>query len=314
MNAAEMIKTPFLSKKRNVVLTAVFYTFLWGSAFPLVKLCMRYFDVAENDQMSKCLIAGIRFLLSGLMILLIGKTTKTKILPDTKKTHLWIILYGIFSTAIQYSFTYIGLSNMDGSKGAIYDQLCVFFTLIFAGLFLKDDRLTIRKTVGCLIGFVGIILTSASGFGFDFSLAGEGMMIFAAIVQTVAYFIAKSTAKTVNAVSLVGLGQTTGGLILCTVSLLLGGRIRSASFGAILILIILAMISATAYLLSVLPLKYFPASEIASFNLLIPVFGVIMSGIVLRENVFRWNYLVAILLISVGIFMINCSFRHREKR
>lgn len=311
MNINEIIKTPFLSKKKNVVLTAILYTFLWGTAFPLVKLCMLYFHVADNDQMSKCLIAGIRFLLSGVIILVIGKMTKTKILPDNKQSYLWIILYGIFSTAIQYSLTYIGLSKIDSSKGAIFDQLSVFFTLIVGGLFLKDDRLTVKKMIGCLIGFIGIFLTSASGFGFDFSFAGEGMMLLAACIQTIAYFIAKSTAKAVNAVSLVGLGQTIGGILLCAFSLMFEGKISNVNFKAIFILIILAGISSSAYLLSVLPLKYFPASEIASFNLLIPIFGVIMSGIILHENIFKWNYFAALLLISFGIFIINTNYSRK---
>lgn len=312
MNPAENIKAPFLSKKKNVVIIAILYTFLWGSAFPLVKLCMKFFEIDDNDQASKCLVAGIRFLLSGVLILSLGKVIKIKIIPNNKKSFIWIIIYGIFSTTLQYSFTYIGLSNMDGSKGAIYDQLCVFFILIIGGLCFKDDNLSITKIIGCVIGFVGIFLTSASGLGFDFSLGGEGMMIMAATVQTIAYLIAKKTAKTVNAISLVGLGQTAGGALLCVFSLVFGGKILSANITAVLILIILAGISSSAYILSVLPLKYFPATEIASFNLLIPIFGVIMSGIILQEDIFKWNYPVALILISLGIFIINYSFKFKK--
>jgi hypothetical protein len=51
-------------KKRNVVFIAVLYTFLWGSAFPLVKLCMDGFGI--NDNPGKCLVAGLRFTASGV--------------------------------------------------------------------------------------------------------------------------------------------------------------------------------------------------------------------------------------------------------
>ena len=54
-----------------------------------------------------------------------------------------------------------------------------------------------------------------------------------------------------------------------------------------------------------MPLKYFPASEISSFNLLITVFGVVMSGIVLGENILKWNYFVSLALIGAGIILIN---------
>jgi len=67
----------------------------------------------------------------------------------------------------------------------------------------------------------------------------------------------------------------------------------------------LIAISAIAYVLSLMPLKYFPASEVSSFNLLITVFGVVMSALILGENIFRWNYLISLLLISSGIVIIN---------
>ena len=69
--------------------------------------------------------------------------------------------------------------------------------------------------------------------------------------------------------------------------------------------LMLSAISAIAYILSLIPLKYFPASEVSVFNLLITVFGVVMSGIVLGESIFRLNYLIALVLIALGILAVN---------
>ena len=77
------------------------------------------------------------------------------------------------------------------------------------------------------------------------------------------------------------------------------------SIEGVLCLAGLAAISAIAYVLSLIPLKYFPASEVSVFNLLITVFGVVMSGIVLGEQIFRWNYLISLTLIIVGILLVN---------
>ena len=96
-----------------------------------------------------------------------------------------------------------------------------------------------------------------------------------------------------------------------------GGRIQTFNATAILSLCGRVFISAVAYILSLAPLKYFPASEISSFNLLITVFGVVMSAVMLGENIFRWNYLVSLVLISGGIILINsvkrCSHRRNGK-
>lgn len=298
-------KKSFFESKRNVVLIAIFYTFLWGTAFPLVKICMESFRIPDSDNMSKCLVAGIRFAFSGLLTLLwcaFKEETKIRLSPLQFK---YVFLYGLLATTLQYSFTYIGLSRIDGSKGAIFDQLCVFVIVLASGMFFKDDKLNFKKIAGCVLGFMGVLVINTSGVSFDFSLGGEGIMLCAVVCQTASYFVAKNTAKTISAPKLVGYGQLAGGILLCGFAIIAGGRIHTVSVTAIITLLMLIGISAIAYVLSLMPLKYFPASEVSSFNLLITVFGVIMSAVVLGENIFRWNYLVSLMLISSGILVIN---------
>ena len=105
-------------KKRNVVFVAIFYTFLWGLCFPLVKLCMEGFAVTDN--MSKCLLAGIRFFFSGLLVLLICFLRDRRSIGVKVSQIKHILLYGILSPSRQYSFTYIALSRIDGAKGAVF--------------------------------------------------------------------------------------------------------------------------------------------------------------------------------------------------
>lgn len=292
----------FFKRKRNVVFTAIFYTFLWGCAFPLVKLCMDAFEIGETDNMSKCLLAGIRFFFSGLLVLLICFLRDRRSI-GVKIKH--ILLYGILSTSLQYSFTYIALSRIDGAKGAVFDQLCVFIIAATSGWFFPDDKLTWRKALGCLIGFLGIGLVNVEGLSLSFDVAGEGIMLCSVLCQTVSYFIAKNTAGAISASRLVGYGQLSGGILLCVFSLLSDGRLRCINSSAVLLLLALILISAIAYTLSLMPLKYFPASEVSSFNLLITVFGVGMSSAVLGENIFSWNYPAALILITAGILLIN---------
>ena len=293
----------FFKSKRNVALLAIFYTFLWGTAFPLVKLCMDGFGISDN--MSKCLVAGIRFFISGGALLVYCAKKEPSGIALSKTEAKYVLLYGTLATAIQYSLTYIGLSRVDGSKGAVFDQLCVFMIIIAGGLFFKDDRLTVKKVLGCVSGFVGMVAINVEGIGFSFSLGGEGVMILVAVCQAVAYFVAKAASDKVTAAKLVGYGQFIGGGVLIIFALLAGGRIGALSSVGVITLVALAAISAVAYVLSLVPLKYFPASEISVFNLLITVFGIVMSAAVLGENVLRLNYLVSLALVSLGIVLVN---------
>jgi len=119
------------------------------------------------------------------------------------------------------------------------------------------------------------------------------------------------SAKTLSAFKLVGFGQLTAGIMLTVYSLFMGGSIEKINLAGGVTLLALALISAIAYVLSLLPLKYFPASEIAVFNLLITVFGVVMSALVLGENVFKLNYLISLVLVSAGIFLVNLKSKEK---
>ena len=149
--------------------------------------------------------------------------------------------------------------------------------------------------------------------GFAFSFLGEGMMIIAALCQTGAYFIAAKSADRLSAVRLVGNGQLIGGALLLAVSLCLGANIPKISLAGLLLLLALAAISAAAYVLSLMPLRYFPASEVSVYNLLIPVFGVVLSGIILGEDVLKWNYPISLALICAGIILVNLKGKNNGK-
>ena len=300
------------SKKRNVAFLAVFYTFLWGCCFPLVKVCMDGFGA--DDNMSKCLVAGIRFTLAGAGLIIYNLIKdKRKALLD-KKELPYILAYGLLATAFQYAFTYIGLSNVDGAKGAIFDQLCVFIIIIAGGILLKNDKLTLWKILGCAAGLFGILIVNTEKMNFNFALNGEFMMTLSSFCQAGAYFVAIACKDKVSATKLVGYGQFFGGIILTAFSLLAGGRINDLSLKGVVPLIALALFAAIAYVLSLIPLKYFPASEVSVFNLLITVFGIIMSGVIAGENIFKVNYLLSLALIILGIMLVNKKKRRSSTK
>ena len=75
---------------------------------------------------------------------------------------------------------------------------------------------------------------------------------------------------------------------------------------AFIILIYLAFVSACAYSLWAILLKYNPVSKVTVFGFLNPLCGVIISSIVLHETgVFNWQGITALILVCTGIFIVN---------
>lgn len=91
------------------------------------------------------------------------------------------------------------------------------------------------------------------------------------------------------------------------VGLVLGGRVSITELKAAAVLVYLALLSAVAYSLWGILLKYNPVSSVSIFNFTTPIFGVILSSLMLSEssNVPLPNLLLTLLLVCSGIFILN---------
>ena len=119
----------------------------------------------------------------------------------------------------------------------------------------------------------------------------------------------KKYSKDENPVVLSGYQFFLGGIILVVVGIATGGKISGFTPASIALLIYMAMISAVAYTLWGILLKYNPVGKVAVFGFTNPIFGVILSAVFLGEKnqAFGVQGLVALALVSVGIFMVNKS-------
>ncbi|MEE1105126.1 MAG: EamA family transporter, partial [Ruminococcus sp.] len=69
----------------------------------------------------------------------------------------------------------------------------------------------------------------------------------------------------------------------------------------------LAFVSAAAFTVWTALLRIHPASKISVFNLLVPIFGTVLSGLLLGENILKIETLLSLLLIAAGILLVNFS-------
>ncbi len=297
-------------KKQKVIILAVLATFLWGSAYPSIKIGYEIFLISGNDIGSKLLFAGIRFTMAGIMVLAYAAATnrKTCIPPG----NMWgrLVLLGIMQTTVQYIFFYIGLANTTGAKSAIINSFTAFFPIMLAPLFFQDDKITGKKIFGCVTGLAGIVVINLKGGGLGgFRLIGEGFALFAAMAQSLASIYSKKLAKYMDVVTITGYQLTMGGILLILAGEIGNGALKFHWQGAAL-LIYMAGLSAVAFTVWTYLLSKNPVSEISIYNLLIPVFGTVLSGIFLKENIMTWIHFVSIVLVCSGITLVN----GKEKR
>lgn len=302
-------KTDFLQKTWVVCVLALVCTFLWGSASPCIKLGYAYFQIPSSETWTQVLFAGTRFILAGVLTILIGSALNRKMLVPTKSSLPSIAKLALFQTVLQYIFFYIGLAHNSGVKASIINGSNTFFVILLASLLFHQEKLNFKKVAGCVIGFAGVIVVSINGksIDMDLSLMGDGSLFLCAISYAVSSCLMKNFSKKDNPVMLSGYQFIFGGIVMVILGLIMGGRISHVSVSAILMLFYLACISAVAYSLWGILLKHNPVSKVAIFGFTNPVFGVLLSAWWLGEGSKELgiNVLVALVLVCIGICIVN---------
>lgn len=280
---------------------------LWGSAFPCIKIGYQMFEIPQDAVATQILFAGLRFTLAGILVILIGSVLSGNLLKINRQNALKILKLSLLQTVLQYLFFYIGLANTTGVKASIIEGVNVFIAIFVASLIFRQEKLTMGKLAGCLIGFAGVVLVNLNGNGLDmsFHLNGEGFIFLSTVAYAFSSVYLKRYSKTENPVLLSGWQFIAGGLVMTIMGLLMGGRITKVTATGIAMLFYLACISAVAYSLWGILLKYNPVSRVAVFGFMNPVFGVILSAFLLgeREQASGIKSIIALILVSIGIYI-----------
>ena len=284
-------------------LLALFCCALWGSAFPFIKIGYRLFAIPSDAPGAQILFAGIRFAFAGVLVILIGSITEKRVLIPKLDAMPKVLLLSLFQTVLQYVFFYVGLAHTTGVKASIINGAGVFMSILAAVLF-RMEKLNAQKVAGCLLGFAGVVLVNLmqGSVDFSFSPVGEGFILISAASSALSSVAIKRFSQTLDPVMLSGWQFLCGGAVMMVIGLLLGGTLTTVTFSGIMVLCWLAFVSAAAYSVWSLLLKYNPVSKVAVFGFANPVFGVILSALLLAEGQsFGWMTLCALLLVSAGI-------------
>ena len=293
-----------------VAALALFCCALWGSAFAAVKTGYELFQIPSDSPAGQLLFAGMRFSLAGVFVLA-GTGVARRRLPIPRREDLIpIALLGLSQTALQYAPFYIGLANASGTNSALVQGTSAFVQVALATLVFRQERLTTRKLIGCLMGVCGVVLVTLRGGGSmgTWSWMGEGLVFLSVVAGGCAVCLMRRYGTTGDPLLLTGWQFVFGGIVLVTLGLVLGGRVGACSPAALGMLAYLAMLSALAFSIWSLLVKHNPVSRVAVYRPLIPVFGVVFSVLVLGEAIPLGQVpalVLALALIVAGSLVVN---------
>lgn len=299
---------PLLTRTWCVALLAMVSCGLWGSAIPCIKIGYELLGIASADVPSELLFAGLRFMLAGIIAIAAASVAERRFICVKPSSAGMVVRLSLAQTIVQYAFFYIGVSHASGVKGTIVNASSTFPTILVATLIFRQERLTGRKLVGCLVGFAGVILVNLTGdLGGAMSVTGEGFILIASLSYAVSSSLIRMYSQYENPVALSGYQFLLGGTVLAAAGFALGGRFAQVTPAGLGMLFYLACVSGIAYSLWSILLKHNPTSRVAIFGFMNPIFGVVLSSVLLGEaGALPWlQTLVALALITAGIIIVN---------
>ena len=297
-----------MQKTIVVWLGALICCMLWGSAYPCIKIGYGMFAVGAEDVASQILFAGCRFSLAGVLAILLGSVAARKILIPKRTSWGKVLILCMMQTVLQYLFFYIGLARTTGVKASIIEGVNVFCAILVASFLFHQETLNGRKIIGSIIGFAGVVLVNLTGGGLDlgFTFLGEGFIFLSAVAYAFSSACMKIFSKDENPVALSGWQFLIGGLVMVLCGFAAGGRLTVWTGKGAVLLLYMAMISAVAYSLWGILLKYNPVSKVAVFGFMNPVCGVILSAVLLGEtDSLSVMSVAALVLVCMGIYIVN---------
>ena len=277
---------------------------LWGSLFPMIKIGYSTFKIDATSIPDILMFAALRFTICGSLLCIWSVFRNEHFEKPIKKNILYILVMGFLAITLHYTFTYIGLAYTDSSKTALLKQLGVLLYICFAFLFIKDEKFSIFKIVGAIIGFSGIIAINTGSEKISFSL-GDILIILASLCTVISSILTRITAQKNSPFWVTGISQLGGGLILLLAAVMTGAKIPVFTLKSFLVFAYICAASIIGYTLWAYLMRTVSLSRLFIIKFAEPLSACLFGAVLLGENIFKIQYFAAFVLISAGIIIAN---------
>ncbi|MCR8642474.1 DMT family transporter [Paenibacillus sp. N1-5-1-14] len=307
MNAKQFFTHPL-----GILASAVTATFLWGSSFPFIKKSYVELQISSSDIFEQFVFAGYRFIAAALIIMVIMKVLGKSIMPQ-KGTLGGVTKLGLIQTFLQYLFLYVGISISSGIQGSIITGTTSFFQIIVAHFMFKNDSLTTRKVIGIILGFSAVLAVNLGKGDFLAEFGwGAVLLLVSMFCGGLGNVLSKGVAQKMELMYMTSYQMLLGGIGLLVVGGLQAGFAPfTFTPKAIGMLAYLSFLSAVGFVLWNSVMKYNKVGKVSMYLFLMPVFGVILSALLLQEQV-RYTAFIALALVVTGIVIVNRDGKQKQ--
>ena len=295
----------------NTIFLAIIACLLWSSAFVGVKIGLQYHSPFQ--------FAGVRFTLSGLMLLLYFNNYR-QYLREVVANWKFIGLIALLQTVVQYMFFYSGINLLPASIAAMIIGSSPLFISIVSHFSSKNDRMDWIKSGSIFLGVAGVAIISLSRSelpsGVKISLLGISFLLINNFVSGFSNVLVAKKPSGISPIVLSSSSLLFGGIGLIVISIPLEGYgLRAVAPEYFVALGWLSFLSAAAFTIwfGLLQRPGVKVSELNTWKFLIPVAGAVLSWLIMPDETPDLVSILGMLVIASSLLVLNYSNRRAAR-
>jgi len=278
---------------------------IWGSSFLIIKLALVSVPPAT--------IAAARIVIAAVVLWALAAARGHRLAGD-RRTVTILFLMGTIGTMLPFTLINWGEQRIDSGLTAILMSVVPLATLGLAHFTTADEPFTLRKLIGVICGFIGLVILVGGVSGADLmaDLLAEAAIIVAALCYALIAILARKLAEVPVEVVTAGT-MVTASLVVVLASLIFDRPwALSPSLSSMLAILTLGLVSTALSGLVLFGLvKRAGVTFVSLNNYLVPVIGMALGALLLGETVAP-ERLAGLGFILGGIALTAFDARHRQ--
>lgn len=275
---------------------------IWSSSFMWIKIAVE--EIGPITLVAFRVLFGLLF---GLAVILITRQR----LSGNLREWLPLLLLGITNVAIPFFLISWGEQVIDSAVAAILDATVPLFAIVIAHLALHDDKITLPKILGLLLGFAGVVVLMSKDLGGSTgSILGQAAVVLASVFYAGSSVYARKSTEDAS-----GIMRSVGPLISSTVVMWLAVPIAESPFRlpqlpiTWIALIWLGVLgSGVAFIMMYYLIHAIGPTRTTMVTYLFPLGGVILGVGFLGEEL-TWQLVAGAVLIVASLAVANLQTR-----
>ena len=269
---------------------------IWGSSFMVVEVALTGispFWLAASRVTFGTLLTVLVWMLSGRRFFLTGKTAWPS-----------IVAIGVLSSALPFSLLSWGQTHVTSGFAGVSMASIALLVLPLSHFFVPGEQMTLRRTIGFLIGFGGVALLigpeALAPSGSEMELLGRVFCVLAASCYAISSVIIRRLPP-IDPLGLAAIPLIIGAITSLCFALTVEGPPPAISTETLWIILYLGLVpTAGANLLRIVTIRSAGPVFMSLTNYQVPLWSVIL-GIVILQEAPRQNLFLAMTLILIGL-------------